>query len=277
MKSRAAIIAEIRTAITGMKATPALIEAARDGTVTRVELIQFLRDAWSVALEEAFDDFAERAGGVPSVRQISRAGQDVLFGQMADQSLARVQAVAAKGADLSDLKLGEQLRRAVALSDVDATAVKTYVEELEGGKRRARRRALRDRRFDANVGRKLSQAKIDLMSNRYRERLERYRANQIAKMAAAEAEGATAYAHWTDRLDSGDEDARLVRKFWDNREDHQVRDSHVEIPLDYPLGVPLNEAFVTKWGIMRYPHDSQGHPKDRVGCRCRARYEVVRP
>lgn len=271
MKTRAAIAAELRQALRVMEITPELLAAVRAGAVTREEMIQFLDAALTLVFEQVYLDFAERAGGVPSIMQLAGAERGRITSALADSSLGVVQGVAARAKDTwSDDRLTRELQRAVLLNERDAKALANYDEELKSQDPKARQRKLRDRRFDRTTRKgKISLAKRRLMVNRYRERLAAHRAASIARDEARAAESATEFRHWMDRLESGDPEASLVRKFWGNRGDGKVRDSHVNIPLDYPDGLPLDGVFTTRWGQMRYPHDTQGHIRDWAGCRCK--------
>lgn len=271
MKTRAVIAAELRQALRSVEMTATFLEAVRTGEISKAALVQYLEDALGAALDQTFLDFAERAGGVPSLNQLTRAERAILFGEMADGSLDLVQDVASRVRESwSDARLTRELKRAVMMNGKDAKAAANYDKELkDGDTAKTRRRKLRDRRF-SEKGR-ISPAKRKLMVDRYRDRLMSARTAAIARDQARSAEAAVDFAHWTDELAAGNPEARLMRKFWVNQGDGKVRDSHVYVAQDYPDGLPLDEGFVTRWGIMRYPHDSQGHPKDRHGCRCKLR------
>lgn len=278
MKTRAEIAAELKLALRAIEVTPDFLQVVKTGTVTKAQVVQFLEDALAVALDQTYIAFAERAGGVPSIRQIASAERAALFADMASGSLASVQDVALRSTDKwTDARLRTEIKRAVLLNDKDAKALANYDDELKTGDTKSRQRKLRDRRFDRTARKgKVSAAKRRLMVGRYRDRLAAFRTASIARDTARAAEAVAVFGHWSDRAAAGDQEAAGARKFWDNRADGKVRDSHVHIPQDYPDGLPLDEGFVTRWGIMRYPHDSQGHPNDRDGCRCKLRIEKAR-
>lgn len=255
--------------------TPAFLKAVRTGSITTDELIQFLDDALALAVDQVYLDFAERHGGVKAIRQMASAERAILFRDMTAGSFDLVQGVAGRATEKwTDEKLSRELKRAVLMNSRDAAAALKYDEELRTGDPRAKRRKLRDRRF--NQKGEMSLAKRRLMVDRYRDRLTAARTASLARDQAAAADAAAEFAHWMERAEEGDEEARAVRKFWINRQDGKVRDSHVYVVDDYPEGLPLDEPFVTKWGIMRYPHDSQGHRNDRDGCRCKFRIGKAR-
>lgn len=275
MKTRGGIAAELRQALRGVEMTSAFLKAVRSGSISLDDLVQFLDDALAMAVDQVYLDFADRAGGLRSVRQLASAERALLFREMAEGSFDLVQGVAGRTRESwSDAKLSRELKRAVLMNTKDAKAAETYAEELRTGDPKAKKRKLRDRRFAQT---KMSQAKRTLMVDRYRDRLSAARTAGLARDQARAAEAAVEFAKWTERAEDGDPEAIGARKFWDNRRDGKVRDSHVYVEQDYPDGLPLSEAFVTKWGIMRYPHDSQGHPRDRHGCRCKFRIEKARP
>lgn len=278
MTTRAEIIAELRRSIVAVELTPAILEIIKTGSVTRADLVQLLRDALGASLELAYLDFAERAGGVPSVRQISTAAATTLFGEMADASLDRVQDIAGRSERWTQARVIRDVRRAIQLNDHDVTAIEKYDRDLRTGDRAALRRALRDKRFDrtARAGPVTDAVKRRKMVERYTERMIKHRAAMIARSAGAEAEAVTENAHWTDRAEAGDQDALKVRKFWGNRGDGKVRDSHVDVVTDYPDGLPLDGVFTTRYGTMRFPHDPQGSIRDRAGCRCKPIFRLPR-
>ena len=268
MKSRAVIAAELRQALRTVEMTALFVEAVRTGSVTKAQLVQLFEDALAAAVDRAFLDMVERIGAVPSIGQLTQAERAMLFSDMADGSLDLVQDVARRSTDKwSDAKLIRELKRAVLLNGKDAKAAENYDQELKTGDPKSRRRKLRDRRFKATG--KISAAKRKLMVDRYRERLTAHRTAAIARDQARAVEAAVTFAHWTDRAADGDEDALQMRKFWGNMGDGKVRDAHVYVADDYPDGLPLDQPFVTKYGLMRYPHDSQGDIRNRAGCRCK--------
>lgn len=277
MKTRAEIAAELRQAIRALEVSAEVSEVVKAGEVTRANLLMFFEAALGAAVDQTFLDFAGRIGSVPSLSQLSRAERAILFADMADGSLDLVQDVASRYRESwSDAKLTRELKRALLMNAKDAKAAANYDQELkDGDTTKARRRKLRDRRF-SDKG-KISLAKRRLMVGRYMDRLIANRTASIARDQARAAEAAVTFSHWTDRAEAGDPEARLMRKFWVDMGDGKVRDSHTQIPLDYPDGLPLDQAFVTRWGEMRYPHDSQGHAKDRHGCRCKLRIGKTKP
>ena len=274
MKLRSAIVSDLKEALLLIQATPIFLGLVTEGTVNRADLVQFLKDALGQAFDDTYLDMAERAGGVPSVRQLATAAQADLFSEMAGSRIGAIKAVAGRAPDLSHAQVMKEITRAVQLTGADVTALSNYDSELKAGSRKALRRKLRDKRSDRSVvaEKAISPAKRALMVKRYEERLIRYRATVVARDAVRAAEQATLYAHWTDLEEAGDESAVGIHKFWENRDDGKVRHSHVEIPLDHPDGIPLKQAFVTLYGSIRYPLDPQASSKDRDGCRCRLRY-----
>lgn len=270
MKTRAALVADFLKALRGMEITPSLLRSARLGVIESDDLVQFFRDTLGAAVQDLYDGFAERAGGVTSIRQLISAEGGLLFADLAASSFDQVQAVLTRAKDTwSDEKLTRELSRAVRMNSKDAEAAKKYDAELKSGDSTARRRRLRDRRFSQKGD--VSLAKRKLMVGRYQERLASHRMASMARDWGYSAQAATDFTHWTDRASAGDPEAVGARKFWDNMDDQKVRDSHVYVVQDYPDGLPLDVPFVTRWGFMRYPHDSQGHAKDRHGCRCKFR------
>lgn len=275
MLSRAKIAADLAKAIRALGPTSSLLDAVRAGTISRDTLIQFLEEAIGADVDAAYAELILRIGDVPSSAQVSRVLRQRLFGDMTETTLALVQKVSAEGAD--DEQLWSRIRKVILQSTKDANALKAYDQELKTGNPRVRRRKLRDARYDGQAGKPVSSAKRRLMVEQYRRRLESHRIGAIARAEVRAAFNGLEFAHWEDRLAAGDDDARHVRQFWVNRGDTKVRHSHLQVPLDYPDGLPLGQTFVTEWGVMRYPLDSQGHPRDRDGCRCRPRFKVVRP
>lgn len=279
MKTKAEILKELKSALSGMAPTPTLMAQAATGSVTRDDLIQFYRDALALAIERAYADFADRNGGVLSIRQVSADALDTLARETADGSLKLVQDAATKAPGQSTDEAYAAMKRAVSLSSKDAAAVENYADELKNGSAAAKRRNLRDRRFDSSVraGVRVPAAKRERMVQRYRTRLEDRRAGMIARAAVREAHEATLFAHYADL--EGQEGVEQV-KIWKKlvtQADSRVRHSHDQIVLDYPDGIPIDQAFMTQWGALRFAHDPQAHEKDRAGCRCRTAYFRYRP
>lgn len=179
----------------------------------------------------------------------------------------------------------DALRRMVAdfritgtgLSLRQETAVRNYERSLRNPDAGLLDRKLRDRRFDASVRaalrgeNRLSEKRIATMVSRYRDRLLTYRARLIGQTESVRAENAAAFVLAGKAADEG----RVVRRYWDHRDDARVRNSHREIPLLNPDGVGPDEPFQTPLGPLMYPGDPNGFGDNVVGCRCQLRIEVL--
>ena len=147
------------------------------------------------------------------------------------------------------------------------------LERAGEGDSEALTRQLRDRRFDRPSGapllaeNRLTQAQIDRMVERYRERYIKYRAEVIGRTEALRAVHAGNDEGYRQAIDGGAIDLEELQRTWKSRHKMSVRrDSH---RLPEGKCAALMRPFVVGGAQLRYPGDSQG----RQG----RRYSVVAP
>lgn len=166
------------------------------------------------------------------------------------------------------------MRDSIGLTERQHRAVQNYRRMLEEGESGALDRELRDRRFDPSVRRAvsgeraLSQDQIDRMTDRYRQRMVRHRAEVIARTESLRALSEGREAARQQMIDDGVLDPSQVRRFWINAGDSRVRENHTIIPITNSEGVGANEPFSAPLGPLRFPRDPRGLAAQTVQCRC---------
>jgi hypothetical protein len=176
-----------------------------------------------------------------------------------------------------------RIRESIGLTARQERAVSNYRRMLEQGDREALQRELRDRRFDPSVERAtraedrqpLSQAQIDRMVGRYREKYIRYRSQVIGRTEAIRAIQAAHHELLNDMVREGRLQERQIRRFWHYTRDDRTRAEHRLIPAMNPNGVGLNEPFETPLGPLMYPGDPNGLAENVIQCRCAAFPSIV--
>lgn len=141
-------------------------------------------------------------------------------------------------------------------------------------------RKRRDARFDGLVrkaikaGKPLSQADIDRVTGRYKDRLLKYRGEVIARTETLAALQSGKVEGIQQLIDAGKLRADQVTKRWRATGDARTRDSHAAMN-DQRVG--FNAAFVTPSGFhMAHPHDSSlGAPaSETIQCRCLMEFKI---
>lgn len=160
---------------------------------------------------------------------------------------------------------------AFGLTPNQAQAVDNYRHALEEGDRTIDRE-LRDRRFDPTARRAtrepLTQSQIDRMTERYRERYVRQRAQNIGRTEALRAVQTGLHRELEERIARGDIDPRRVKRYWRHQGDGRVRHSHIQIPLMNPNGREPGEDFRSPLGPISFPGDPDATPGNVINCRC---------
>lgn len=136
------------------------------------------------------------------------------------------------------------------------------------------RRKRRDARYDGIIaraikaGKPLSQADIDRIAGRYKDRLLAYRGEVVARTEALAALQAGKMEAARQLVDSGKVLPSQVKKVWRATGDSRTRDTHLALNGQE---VGLEEAFTTVMGArMLHPHDTTlGAPaEETIQCRC---------
>jgi hypothetical protein len=176
-------------------------------------------------------------------------------------ALARTPAQVAR-AVLESIGLTEQqVRGAEALrTGLERQAEEDAAEAVRRGERAPRR----------------SQAQAEAALERYRKRAERMRAGTIGGNESRRATAIAMQRVMEQAVEDGLLDPVMTRKRWNNMGDHRVRQSHNMIPLLNPQGVPLEAAFQSPLGLIRYPYDERAPLNNVVGCRCWLSFSIAR-
>lgn len=177
-------------------------------------------------------------------------------------------------------KIARDFRAAIGLTAKQEQSVRNYRMYLETLNPAALQRQLRDRRYDGTVARAiqsgtaLSNEQIATMSERYRQRYVKYRAETIAR---TESLRAVSMGEYESLLVADQEQAitKDLRRFWVFTPDERVRTNHTVIPTMNSIGVPVRQSFKTPLGPLRYPQDPLGTAANTINCRCRVVYRLL--
>lgn len=142
-------------------------------------------------------------------------------------------------------------------------------------------RKLRDKRYDAKVkaaiksGKPLSQTDIDLIGNRYRDKMAKYRGQIIARTESASGIAQGQKEGFQQALDSG-RIAGVTKRWQHNAANQQERQDHVY--MGSQPAIPIDRKFTLPDGTqMDGPHDPAGGAKHTIGCRCITIHRVIMP
>jgi len=135
-------------------------------------------------------------------------------------------------------------------------------------------RSLRDKRYDRMVmrairdGKALAEEDVQAISNRYSDRMLKYRGDMIARTETLTALHASQYEAMRQLIDTGKVRADQVVKTWSATMDGRTRDSHAAMNGQQHK---FDEPFTTSSGAkMRYPQDASlgAGPEEIIACRC---------
>ena len=175
---------------------------------------------------------------------------------------------------LNPIDQARNFRSSVGLTARQQAAVINYRRLLERageGDSEALTRELRDRRFDRTVQRAvasrepLSQAQIDRMVERYRERYIKYRAEVIGRTEALRAVHAGNDEGYRQAIDEGAIDLSEIQRTWVTARDERRRPTH-RLAEGQVRGI--DEPFFIGGAQLRYPGDSRAPARETVQCRC---------
>lgn len=172
-------------------------------------------------------------------------------------------------------------RNSIGLTPKQEQSVRNYKSYLENLDRAALERKLRDRRSDSVIERAIRDQKpmtpeqIDKMTNRYRERYIKYRAEVIARTESMRATSVGNRAAIDVLINEGQVDVNIVRRFWVYVKDNRTREPHTKVPSMNPNGVKLDEPYKTPLGPLLFPRDPSGTAENTVQCRCVERYKLI--
>lgn len=186
----------------------------------------------------------------------------------------RTSLIADQIAGINPVETARNFRNTLGLTAKQEQSVRNYKGFLETLDTQALQRQLRDKRFDPTIARaikdevQLSPEQIEKMTNRYRERYIKYRAEMIARTEALRAVSIGHRAALDQMINNADVDTEKLRRFWHYTGDSRTRQTHREIPGLNPEGRKLDEPFQTPLGPLMYPRDPMGSAENTIKCRC---------
>jgi hypothetical protein len=136
-------------------------------------------------------------------------------------------------------------------------------------------RKLRDTRYDPMVrkaiasGKPLSQADVDKITGRYKDRMLKRRGETISKTEAFTAQAAGRDEAYRQTLEKPGVEAVTVR--WQHNLSEKPRPDHVAMNGTV---IDMGQTFDFDDAQMRFPHDPAGGAKHSIGCRCIAVYRI---
>lgn len=290
---RAVLIARDRRSL------EALARAAIEGRLA--ELIDEFAGTAGEALADAANAVVVDAG--ESVAEAMTEGLDVVVSfngvnrravEAMEQNRLRLvreftaeQRAATRAAILEGVRLGQNpreqaraFRASIGLTARQQRAVDNFRRLLRQGSAEALRRELRDRRFDPTVRRAvagetvLTEAQIERMTARYRERYLRFRSEVVARTEALRSAHQGTEEAFRQAVESGNVDGDSLTRTWRTARDPRVRDQHAAMEGQQR---PLGEPFVSGNGnALRFPGDPEAPGSETVQCRCSIATRVAR-
>ena len=165
-----------------------------------------------------------------------------------------------------------RLREALGLTSYQQSMVQNYRSLLETNNRQALDRALRDRRYDRGLenaieeGEILPEERINVMVDRYRERLLRMRADTIALTEGGRILEETRFLSTQQSVDDAGIPRNQAVKQWVTTRDGRERDTHAAMDGQARL---IDDYFDSPSGAqLLYPHDDRAPPGETIRCRC---------
>lgn len=164
----------------------------------------------------------------------------------------------------------------LGLTTGQADYVENAKTELQNLDKNYFTRTLRDKRFDSVVRRAikdnkpLTQDYVDKITNRYTQRLLKFRGNMIGRTEAMSALNFSEYESFKQGIEGTNYSEDQIITTWESAHDLRVRDTHAILNGKQVRG--LETPFRSPSGaLMRYPTDrSFGAPaKEIINCRCR--------
>jgi hypothetical protein len=223
----------------------------------------------------------EHAGGLITeiISDQRRMAQNVIEGAIAQGVNPRTAALDIVGR--VDRATGQRQGGFIGLTSQQASFVQNAREQLENLSPDYFTRKLRDKRFDSVVrkaiaaGEPLSARDIEQISNRYKDRLLKFRGDNIARTESITALRAGRHEGFEQLVDSGNVRPDQITRVWDATGDARTREDHLE--MDGQEVVGFDAPFIAPDGSrMMFPGDtSLGAPGEQtIQCRCFERIRV---
>ena len=193
----------------------------------------------------------------------------------------RTSLIADQIAGVNPVETARNFRNTLGLTEKQEQSVRNYKGYLENLDRQALQRELRDKRHDSVISRAIADQKpltpeqIEKMTNRYREKYIKYRAETIARTEALRAVSIGNRAALDQMINNADVDTEKLRRFWHYTGDSRTRQAHRDIPGMNKEGRRLDEPFQTPLGPLMFPRDPSGSSANTVQCRCVEYYRLI--
>ena len=186
----------------------------------------------------------------------------------------RTSLIADQIAGINPVETARNFRNTLGLTAKQEQSVRNYRTYLETLDKQALQRELRDKRHDSVISRAIADQKplspeqIEKMTNRYREKYIKYRAETIARTEALRAVSIGNRAALDQMIGNADVDTEKLRRFWHYTGDSRTRQAHRDIPGMNKEGRKLDEPFQTPLGPLMLPRDPSGSAENTIKCRC---------
>jgi hypothetical protein len=213
------------------------------------------------------------------VEAMSRNRMEFIRDFTADQRLAVNEALQrALREGLGPAETTREFRDAIGLTSYQQSIVDRYRSLLENNSSQALDYQLRDRRYDRGLENAidgeyiLSDERIDMMVDRYRERLLQMRGETIARTESGrvleEVRNLTTYQV----ADSAGIPYDRIVKVWMATQDARTRETHENLSGQARL---LEDAFLSESGaLLMYPHDRNAPAEEVINCRCQIAHQI---
>lgn len=172
-----------------------------------------------------------------------------------------------------------RLRASIGLTPRQLDAVDNFEQALRNRDSAALRRQLRDRRFDPTIRasirdkKDLTDAQINRIVDRYRERYIAFRAETISRTESLNAVHQGVFESYEQAFDSGQLQRDQIQRSWHTAGDGRVRDSHGSMNNQKRRA---NEPFVSGLGNqLQHPGDQSAPAADTIQCRCAVSTRIV--
>lgn len=211
----------------------------------------------------------------PIAVQAMRDNRLRMVRELVEEQRAVVREVLIEGVQLAEnpRQIAIAIRETIGLTRYQLQQVENYRLHLTRGSAGALDYQLRDRRFDPTVRRAvagerpLSQAQIDRMVERYRERRIAFRAETIARTEALRSVHQGADEAYRQAIARGDLRADQLERTWHHfAAQKHPREFHASMNGDI---VDWNSSFVSGLGnVIRFPGDPNAPADETINCHC---------
>lgn len=169
----------------------------------------------------------------------------------------------------------------IGLTDNQAQWVINARRDLETLNPNYLTRELRDRRLDGvfkramESGKPMSASQIDTAVTRYQARAVRYRGQTIAQTESLSALTAGQDEAIRQALDVGEVEEEFTRKYWRHTgAGKEPRESHQQVEMDYPDGLPPDEPFNVGGELMQGPRADGASAENVIWCHCQLVWKI---